>query len=86
MSKIIQGLKKFFNQSQMSGLEAYIVSHKPQNAADVDRLSREYTQQFVWGRGLWKLSNNFLLIFMKLLKRFSLLAPKLFLKDNIGYD
>jgi hypothetical protein len=52
MSKIIQGLKKFFNQSQMSGLEAYIVSHNPQNAADVDRLSREYTQQFVWGRGL----------------------------------
>jgi hypothetical protein len=52
MSKIIQGLKKFFSQSQMSGLEAYITSHNPVNAADVDRLSQEYTQKFVWGRGL----------------------------------
>ena len=53
MTKLLQGLKKFFKQSQMSGLEAYIASHKPQNAADVDRLQREYTQkQFTWGRGL----------------------------------
>jgi len=52
MTKLLQGLKKFFKQSQMTGLEAYIVSHNPQNAADVDRLSNEYTQKFVWGRGL----------------------------------
>jgi hypothetical protein len=52
MTKLLEKLKKFFKQSQMSGLEAYITSHNPQNAADVDRLSKEYTQQFVWGRGL----------------------------------
>ena len=52
MTKLLEKLKKFFSQSQMSGLEAYITSHKPQNAADVDRLQREYTQKFVWGRGL----------------------------------
>jgi hypothetical protein len=53
MTKLLQGLKKFFKQSQMSGLEAYITSHNPTNAADVDRLQREYTQkQFAWGRGL----------------------------------
>jgi hypothetical protein len=53
MSKLLQGLKKFFKQSQMSGLEAYITSRNPMNAADVDRLQREYTQKtFSWGRGL----------------------------------
>jgi len=52
MTKLLEKLKKFFSQSQMSGLEAYITSHKPQNAADIDRLSQEYTQKFVWGRGL----------------------------------
>ena len=35
-----------------SALEAYIVSHQPQSAADVDRLTQEYDQKnrggFVW--------------------------------------
>lgn len=36
-------------------LEAYIVSNNPQNADDIDRLTREYEQNglrpFHWGRG-----------------------------------
>ena len=31
-------------QTYGSALEAYIVSHNPQNAADVDRLMREFDQ------------------------------------------
>lgn len=51
MSKLLQKLKKFFNHSQMSGLEAYITSHNPTNAAEVDRLQREYThKQHNWSR------------------------------------
>jgi len=55
MSKILEKLKKFFNQSQMSGLEAYITSKKPTNAAEVDFYAREYDQKrgsYSWGRGL----------------------------------
>jgi hypothetical protein len=53
MSKLLEKLKKFFNQSQMSGLEAYINSKKPTNAAEVDHYAREYTQRsYTWGRGL----------------------------------
>jgi len=42
-------------QTYGSGLEYYIVSHKPQNAGDVDRLTREYhskSNDFYWARGL----------------------------------
>lgn len=39
-------------QSYGSALEAYIVAHKPQDASDVERLSREFDQKnkggFVW--------------------------------------
>jgi len=57
MSKILEKLKKFFSQSQMSGLEAYITSKKPTNAAEIDHYAREYDQMrsnnnYTWGRGL----------------------------------
>jgi len=53
MSKLLEKLKKFFDQGQMSGLEAYINSKHPTNAAEVDQYAREYTQRnFTWGRGL----------------------------------
>ena len=57
MSKILEKLKKFFDQSQMSGLEAYINSKKPTNAAEIDHYAREYDQMrsnnsYTWGRGL----------------------------------
>jgi hypothetical protein len=41
-------------QTYGSGLEYYIVSNKPQNAADVDRLTKEYETNrntFFWARG-----------------------------------
>ena len=42
MTKLLQKLKKFFAQDQMSGLEAYINSKRPTNAAEVDHYAREY--------------------------------------------
>ena len=42
-------------QTYGSGLEYYIVVNKPQNAADVDRLTKEYETNrntFYWARGL----------------------------------
>lgn len=43
-------LAEQFNKPQTYGsaLEAYIVSHNPQNAADVDRLMREFDQRKEW--------------------------------------
>jgi len=42
-------------QTYGSGLEYYIVKNNPQNAGDVDRLTREYqTKQsdgYIWARG-----------------------------------
>jgi hypothetical protein len=42
-------------QTYGSGLEYYIVSNNPQNAGDVDRLTREYQEQnqsgYIWARG-----------------------------------
>ena len=42
-------------QTYGSGLEYYIVSNNPQNAGDVDRLTREYHSQnqqgYIWARG-----------------------------------
>jgi hypothetical protein len=46
MSKILKKLTQFFAQGQMTGLEAYINSKNPSNTADVDRLSREYSEKF----------------------------------------
>jgi len=61
MSKIIsewvKSLANRFSKPQTygGGLEYYIVSHNPQNAADVDRLTKEYETSrntFYWARGL----------------------------------
>ena len=42
-------------QTYGSGLEYYIVKNNPQNAADVDRLTREYQTNnqsgYIWARG-----------------------------------
>lgn len=53
MSKILQKLKKFFETSQQSQLEAFITSKRPTNAAEVEYWTREYeTEGKYWGRGL----------------------------------
>ena len=43
-------------QTYGSGLEYYIVKNNPQNAGDVDRLTREYQTKnqdgYIWARGL----------------------------------
>jgi len=52
MTRLLQKLKKFFTYNQQSGLEAYIISKNPTNAAEVDHFAREYdSQRFIWGRG-----------------------------------
>ena len=42
-------------QTYGSGLEYYIVKNNPQNAGDVDRLTREYhsksNEGYIWERG-----------------------------------
>ena len=42
-------------QTYGSGLEYYIVKNNPQNAGDVDRLTREYQTKnqdgYIWARG-----------------------------------
>jgi len=42
-------------QTYASGLEYYIVKNNPQNAGDVDRLTREYhtknNEGYIWARG-----------------------------------
>ena len=42
-------------QTYGSGLEYYIVKNNPQNAADVDRLTKEYETNhqsgYIWARG-----------------------------------
>ena len=42
-------------QTYGSGLEYYIVKNNPQNADDVDRLTREYhsksNEGYIWARG-----------------------------------
>jgi len=55
MTKLLEKLKKVFTESQMGGLEAYINSKKPTNAAEVDFYAREYDQKrgsYSWWRGL----------------------------------
>lgn len=43
----VKSLAQQFSKPQTYGsaLEAYIVSHEPQNACDVDRLMREFDQK-----------------------------------------
>ena len=51
LANLLERLAEMFpNSNYQSKLEAYIVSKYPQNAADVDRLQREYTQQ---QQGTW---------------------------------
>jgi hypothetical protein len=41
-------------QTYGSALEHYIVTNNPQNAGDIDRLTREFEKrnsEFIWGRG-----------------------------------
>lgn len=55
ISKLAKSLDNFSKpQTYASGLEYYILSNKPQNAADVDRLTKEYENRntFFWARGL----------------------------------
>jgi hypothetical protein len=53
----VKNLANQFSKPQTygSGLEYYIVSNNPQNAGDVDRLTREYQEQnqsgYIWARG-----------------------------------
>jgi hypothetical protein len=50
LANLLERLAEMFpNSNYQSKLEAYIVSKYPQNAADVDRLQREYSQQ----QGTW---------------------------------
>jgi len=42
-------------QTYGSALECYIVRNNPQNAGDIDRLTREFEKrqtEFIWGRSL----------------------------------
>jgi hypothetical protein len=48
MSKLLKKLTQFFAQGQLTGLEVYINSKHPANTADVERLSREYTEKFTY--------------------------------------
>jgi hypothetical protein len=52
MTKILKGLIQFFvpNSSVSTGLDAYITSKQPTNAADVERLTRQYMDRGVCGR------------------------------------
>ena len=46
----VKSLAEQFSKPQTYGseLETYIVSHNPQNAADVDRLMREFENRKEW--------------------------------------
>jgi hypothetical protein len=53
MLKFIQQVAQVFETKRTSGLEQYIVSHNPQNVAEVEQLTREYeAQPEIWARGL----------------------------------
>ena len=57
ISNWVKNLAESFSKPQTygSGLEYYIVSNNPQNAGDVDRLTREYhsksNEGYIWARG-----------------------------------
>jgi hypothetical protein len=52
MSKILKGLIQFFTprDSMSTGLDDYILSKRPMNVADVERLTRQYMNRGVCGR------------------------------------
>ena len=52
MTKIIKKIAKWFTPSTQSALEAYIVSKRPTNAAEVEFWTRHYETAYAWGRGL----------------------------------
>jgi hypothetical protein len=54
MSKnVFEKIIALFEKDATSSLEAYIVSHNPQNLAEVEKLTREFQDgNFVWARGL----------------------------------
>lgn len=57
MTKLLQKLKKFFETSVQSDLDAYIKSKCPSSPAEVDHWIRQYdlnrtSQTYSWGRGL----------------------------------
>jgi hypothetical protein len=54
MSKnVFEKIIQLFETNSTNSLEAYIISHNPQNLAEVEQLTREYQESsFVWGRGL----------------------------------
>jgi hypothetical protein len=47
-----KGLNLHLNRSYGSDLEAYINSKRPQNTAEVERLTKEYESSTIWARGL----------------------------------
>jgi len=50
---MFKAIAKLFKSNSTSGLEQYIVSHNPQNVAEVEQLTREYeAQPEIWARGL----------------------------------
>ena len=57
ISNWVKNLANQFSKPQTygSGLEYYIVKNNPQNAGDVDRLTREYhsksNEGYIWARG-----------------------------------
>jgi hypothetical protein len=52
MSNVFEKVIKLFERDTTSALEAYIVSHNPQDVVQVEQLTREYQEgNFVWGRG-----------------------------------
>ena len=53
MTKLLEQLTKLFETNKQSGLERYIASKNPTNAAEVDYWQRQYdTEAKYWGRGL----------------------------------
>ena len=54
MTQLLNWFKTVFSTNTYGhDLEAYIISKNPQNAAEVESLTREYQDKsFAWGRGL----------------------------------
>lgn len=53
MTQLLKWFKTVFSPNYGHDLEAYIVSKNPQNASEVEKLTREYHDKtFAWGRGL----------------------------------
>ena len=54
MTQLLEKLTKFFSTKEQSRLEAFIISKRPTNAAEVEHWTRQYEQgnSFYWNRGL----------------------------------